>query len=109
MFYILTTFLGIKTTHCYSIDVPEISDEAISNLEKELEVEERIMEAAQRIYELPSNSKKEKQIRKKSLQQWVTTCMLLLRLMLKTLMALQVCWPVYGTIGSVVGQQVGGL
>lgn len=69
MFYfILSTFLGITTTH-YSIDVPEISDEAISNLEKELEVEERIMEAARRIYEMPCNSKKEKQIRKKSLQQ----------------------------------------
>lgn len=55
--------------HSYSIDIPEMSDEAISNLEKELEVEERIVEAARRLYELPSNSKKEKQIRKKSLQQ----------------------------------------
>ena len=46
-----------------------ISDEAVSNLQKELEVEERIVEAARRMCELPSASKKEKQIRKKSLQE----------------------------------------
>lgn len=51
-------------------DVPDLSDEAVSALLKELEIEQRIVEAARRMAELPSGSKRERVKRKQSLQKW---------------------------------------
>jgi len=50
-------------------DVPDLSDEAVSALLKELEIEQRIVEAARRMAELPSGSKRERVKRKQSLQK----------------------------------------
>lgn len=50
-------------------EIPDLSDTAMAMLQREMEVEERILEAARRLAELPSNSKKEKQRRRESLKQ----------------------------------------
>ena len=47
----------------------DLSDESIALLRKELDIEERIVEAARRMFEMPSASRKNKQRRKHSLQQ----------------------------------------
>lgn len=52
----------------------DISDDSISMLQRELEVEERIVEAARRMAELPTSNRKERQKRKQSLQQSVELC-----------------------------------
>lgn len=46
-----------------------LSEDTLSTLQRELEVEERIVEAARRMAELPTSSRKERQKRKQSLQQ----------------------------------------
>lgn len=47
----------------------DLSDDSIALLRKELDIEERIVEAARRMFEMPSGSRKAKQRRKQSLQQ----------------------------------------
>lgn len=47
----------------------DISEDSLSMLQRELEVEERIVEAARRMAELPTSNRKERQKRKQSLQQ----------------------------------------
>lgn len=49
----------------------DLSDDSLSMLRRELEVEERIMEAARRMAELPTSNRRERQKRKQSLQQSV--------------------------------------
>ena len=47
----------------------QYSDKVIAALQKELEIEQRIVEAARRMAELPTSSKKERTKRRQSLQQ----------------------------------------
>lgn len=47
------------------------TDEAIAALQRQLEVEQRIVEAARRMAEIPSGNRRERQRRKQSLQQYV--------------------------------------
>lgn len=47
----------------------DLSDDSIALLKKELEIEERIVEAARRMFEMPSANRRDKQRRKQSLQQ----------------------------------------
>ncbi|XP_064396832.1 uncharacterized protein LOC135343755 isoform X2 [Halichondria panicea] len=59
--------LGATRPHSVDLYTADISDESISLLQKELEIEERIIEAARRLADIPC-SKREKQRRKQSLQ-----------------------------------------
>ena len=47
----------------------DLSDESVDTLLKELEIEERIVEAARRMADMPAGNRKEKQQRRRSLQQ----------------------------------------
>jgi len=47
----------------------QYSDKVIAALQKELDIEQRIVEAARRMAELPTSSKKERTKRRQSLQQ----------------------------------------
>lgn len=47
----------------------DISDDSIAIIQRELEVEERIVQAARRMAELPTSNRRERQKRKQSLQQ----------------------------------------
>ena len=49
----------------------DISDDSLAIIQRELEVEERIMQAARRMAELPTSNRRERQKRKQSLQQLV--------------------------------------
>ncbi len=60
--------LGATRPHSVDLYTADISDESISLLQKELEIEERIIEAARRLADIPC-SKREKQRRKQSLQE----------------------------------------
>ncbi len=60
--------LGVTRPHSVDLYTADISDESITLLQKELDIEERIMEAARRLADMPCN-KKERQKRKQSLQE----------------------------------------
>lgn len=47
----------------------DLSDESVATLLKELKIEERIVDAARRMADMPSRNRKEKQQRRQSLQQ----------------------------------------
>ena len=51
----------------------DLSSDSMAKLRKELEVEEKIVAAARRMFELPSGNRRERQKRKQSLQQLVNT------------------------------------
>ncbi len=64
----------------FSLDIAEDSTEdSTAALQRELEVEERIVEAARRMAELPTSNRRERQKRKQSLQLSVllSKCILL--------------------------------
>ena len=50
-------------------EIPDLSDETIEMMDREVKKEERIVEAARRLAELPSTSKKDRQQRRDSLKQ----------------------------------------
>ena len=60
--------LGVTRPHSVELFTADISDETLSLLQKELEIEGRIMEAARRLTDIPC-SKREKHRRKQSLQE----------------------------------------
>lgn len=47
----------------------ESSESSLRDLERELEIEQRILEAARRMADLPTGSKKDRHRRRQSLQQ----------------------------------------
>ncbi len=47
----------------------DLSDESVATLVRELEIEERIVDAARRMADMPARNRKEKQQRRQSLQQ----------------------------------------
>ena len=47
----------------------DLSDESVATLTRELEIEERIVDAARRMADMPARNRKEKQQRRQSLQQ----------------------------------------
>ena len=47
----------------------DLSDESVATLLRELEIEERIVDAARRMADMPARNRKEKQQRRQSLQQ----------------------------------------
>ena len=47
----------------------DLSDESVATLLRELEIEERIVDAARRMADMPTRNRKEKQQRRQSLQQ----------------------------------------
>ena len=66
-----STHPALGHTRPQSLDLytADISDESVSLLQKELDIEERIVEAARRLSDMPSGNKKERQRRRQSLAE----------------------------------------
>ena len=68
----MRTRTGPETRPLSVVRTFDLSDESVQTLLKELEIEERIVDAARRMADMPAGNRKERQQRRRSLQQWVT-------------------------------------
>ena len=62
---------GVQENSSYQTSQELSADDSITSLRRRLEVEERIVEGARRMAELPSSNRRERQKRKQSLQESV--------------------------------------
>ena len=60
---------GPETRSASVVSSFDLSDESVEMLLKELQIEERIVDAARRMADMPGGNRKEKQQRRRSLQQ----------------------------------------
>lgn len=68
---------GPETRSASVVSSFDLSDESVETLLKELQIEERIVDAARRMADMPAGNRKEKQQRRRSLQQWVAVYQLI--------------------------------